>query len=142
MVSEVPVNQPRDIGCSGLPSEPTELVEPVIPRSPTDRDLQRKTLGTPNGLGGVWRSSRALGLTTHEVSKLPRSYTFHNFGARREVAPPVPRIPEQYRTVSFPNLIQPVRMDQKATNRSHQDYIVSDTNSCESNPEETFRRGL
>ena len=78
-----------------------------------------------------------MALTTHEVSKLPRSYTFHNFGARREVAPPVPRIPEQYRTVSFPNLIQPVRMDQKDTNRSHQDYIVSDTNSCESIPEET-----
>ncbi|CAN9091746.1 unnamed protein product [Alternaria alternata] len=136
-VSEVAVNQPRDIGYSGLTPEKTELIDPVMPRPHTDRDLQRKTLGTPNGLGGVWRLSRALALTTHEVSKLPRSYTFHNLGARREVAPPVPRIPEQYRTVSFPNLIQPVRMDQKDTNRSHQDYIVSDTNSCELISEET-----
>ncbi|KAI5373343.1 hypothetical protein J4E82_007987 [Alternaria postmessia] len=136
-VSEVAVNQPRDIGYSGLTPEKTELIDPVMPRPHTDRDLQRKTLGTPNGLGGVWRSSRALALTTHEVSKLPRSYTFHNLGARREVAPPVPQILEQYRTVSFPNLIQPVRMDQKDTNRSHQDYILSDTNSCESIPEET-----
>ncbi|CAI9633142.1 unnamed protein product [Alternaria burnsii] len=135
--SEVAANQPRDIGYSGLTPEKTELIDPVMPRPHTDRDLQRKTLGTPHGLGGVWRSSRALALTTHEVSKLPRSYTFHNLGARQEVAPPVPRIPEQYRTVSFPNLIQPVRMDQKDTNRSHQDYIVSDTNSCESIPEET-----
>ncbi|KAH8642697.1 hypothetical protein IG631_00160 [Alternaria alternata] len=136
-VSEVAVNQPRDTGYSGLTPEKMELIDPVIPRPHTDRDLQRKTLGTPNGLGGVWRSSRALALTTHEVSKLPCSYTFHNLGARREIAPPVLRIPEQYRTVSVPNLIQPVRMDQKDTNRSHQDYIVSDTNSCESIPEET-----
>ncbi|RYO14048.1 hypothetical protein AA0111_g12089 [Alternaria arborescens] len=136
-ISEVAVVQPRNIDHLRSTPETTKLVESVIPRPHTDRDLQRKTLGTPNGLGGVWRSSRALALTTHEVRKLPRSCTFHNFGAGREVAPPVPQIPEQYRTVSFPNLIQPVRMDQKDTNRFHQDYIVSDTNSCKSILEET-----
>lgn len=107
---------------------------PTLPRSHTDRDLQRKTLGTPNGLGGVWRSSRALAVTTHEVSRFPRSHTFHSFGSW-EVAPPVPPIPEQYRTPSLSNLTQQLRMHQDMpTQRCHR-RIISDATSCESIPE-------
>jgi hypothetical protein len=117
--------------------DPIDSIEPVLPRSHTYRDLQRKTLGTPNGLGGVWRSSRALAVTTHEVSRLPRSHTFHNFGNHMEVAPPVPRIPEQYRTSSLADLTQPARMDPKGATPSRHGRVISDANSCESIPEET-----
>lgn len=76
---------------------------PSPPRVDGERENQRKTLGTPNGLGGVWRSSRALAATNHEVSKLPRSHTFHRFP---ELPPPVPPIPEKYKSFSLSNLKQ------------------------------------
>ena len=104
----------------------------TLPRSHTDRDLHRKALRTPNGLGGVWRSSRALAVTTHEVSRFPRPHTFHSFGARQKVAPPVSPIPEQYRTPSLSNLTQQLRMHQDmSTQRCHR-RIMSDATSCES----------
>ncbi|KAF1920929.1 hypothetical protein BDU57DRAFT_488144 [Ampelomyces quisqualis] len=109
----------------------SEVEWPPLPRSHTDKDLQRKTLGTPNGLGGIWRSSRALAAANHEVRKLPRSSTFHHFGASLEHAPPVPSIPEQYRTPSLSSLFGP-----GTSTRSHHARMTSDTASCESVPEE------
>jgi len=120
----------------------SDNVRPALPRLPTDREKQRKTLGTPNGLGGVWRSSHALAMTTHEVSRLPRSQTFHNFGSHMEVAPPVPRIPEQYRTASLSDLVQSVCMKPKSTVPSQHVRVRSDASSCESIPEETDEERL
>jgi hypothetical protein len=136
-VSRVTAVQSSHMGPPMSAPETDDFVQPVLPQSHTERDMQRKTLGTPNGLGGVWRSSRALAATTHEVSKLPRSYTYHNFGTQREAAPPVPRIPEQYRSVSLSNLVHPVHVDHKSTNQSRQSHIISDSNPCESISEET-----
>lgn len=50
------------------------LATPTPLRSNTEKDLQRKTLGTPNGLGGMWRSSRALAAANHEVTYHPVDY--------------------------------------------------------------------
>jgi len=88
------------------PPTPTPSIDfagPVLPLSAPRHEFQRKRLGTPNGLAGVWRSSRALAASNHEVRKLPRSFTFHSFG-QREAPPPLPPIPEQYRAASLAHI--------------------------------------
>lgn len=56
------------------------LATPTPLRSNTEKDLHRKILGTPNGLGGMWRSSRALAAANHEVKShrvhLPLSFSW------------------------------------------------------------------
>jgi hypothetical protein len=123
------IAQPRLMGPQNPatpPLLPAETARPALPRSDTDKDLQRKTLGTPNGLGGIWRSSRALAAANHEVRKLPRSSTFHNFGTSWKSAPPIPPIPEQYRDRSLSNFF---RFKSSCTS------MPSDAASCESIPE-------
>lgn len=91
----------------GLNSPPTptpstvDLTDLFPPPSPLtiDNDTQRRTLGTPNGLGGIWRSSKGFAAANHQVRRLPRSSTFHHFGRRWE-APPVPSIPQEYKSPS------------------------------------------
>jgi len=132
-----PVAQPRLTGSPSTPPSHTANfpTPPTLSQSHTDRDLQRKTLGTPNGLGGVWRSSHALAVATHEVSRLPRSHTFHSFGAQREVAPPIPLIPDQYRAPSLSQLTQQLRMHPNMLTKPRHTRIISDANSCASIPE-------
>lgn len=109
---------------------PAEAVGLALPPSNTEKDLQRKTLGTPNGLGGIWRSSRALAAANHEVRRLPRSSTFHNFGTSLDCLPPIPPIPDQYRTPSLSSFFQP----RSAYN--HHSKMASAATSCESISEE------
>lgn len=78
------------------------LAPPPKIRTDNNSDAQRRTLGTPNGLGGVWRSSHVFAAANHQVRRLPRSSTFHHFGRRLEPAPPVPAIPNHYKLLSFP----------------------------------------
>jgi hypothetical protein len=115
---------------------PGEVGRPALPRSNTDKDLQRKTLGTPNGLGGVWRSSRALAAANHEVRRLPRSSTFHNFGGIRDDPPPVPPIPYQYRTPSLSSFLERSINPCGPRTKPHRATMVSNAPSCESIPEE------
>lgn len=49
-----------------------------------ESNAPRRTLGTPNGLSGVWRSSKVFAAANHQVRRLPRSSTFHHFGKRLE----------------------------------------------------------
>ncbi|KAH7077852.1 hypothetical protein BKA63DRAFT_440054 [Paraphoma chrysanthemicola] len=105
-----------------------ETPRPSLPRSTTDKYLQRKTLGTPNGLGGAWRASQALAVAKYEVRRFPRSSTFHDFGTRPDAAPPVPPIPEQYRVPSLSTLFQ-------SSLGKAQPCTVSETASCRSIPE-------
>ncbi|KAF2033643.1 hypothetical protein EK21DRAFT_58127 [Setomelanomma holmii] len=126
------IAQPRLMGPRNVPTPtpPTaETPRPPLPRSSTEKDFRRKTLGTPNGLGGVWRASRALAEANYEVRRLPRSSTFHDFGTSSNSLPPVPPIPNQYRTPSLSSLFQ--------SSLSKSNFrIVSDAASCESIPEE------
>ncbi|KAH4268213.1 hypothetical protein HBI81_010850 [Parastagonospora nodorum] len=108
-----------------------ETPRPELPRLKSDKEQQRKTLNTPNGLGGIWRSSRALAAANHEV-RLPRSFTFHNYGTSTESLPPVPAIPDQYGTPSLSSFFQPTPSFQ--TYRYKMDSMAA---SCESIPEET-----
>lgn len=88
------------------PPTPTPSIDftgPALPFPTPHAEFQRKRLGTPNGLAGVWRSSRAMAESNHEVRKLPRSSTFHSFG-RKEAPPPLPPIPEQYRSASLAHI--------------------------------------
>jgi hypothetical protein len=112
---------------------PTEAASLAPPRSIAERDMQRKTLGTPNGLGGVWRSSRALAATNHEVRRLPRSSTFHNFGIGLDSLPPVPQIPDQYRTPSLSSFFKP------GSTYNHRSKMASAATSCDSIPEENVK---
>jgi hypothetical protein len=124
------IAQPRLLGPQN-PTTPTppsaETARSFLPCSTTDKDLQRETLSTPNGLGGTWRSSRALAAANHEVRNLPRSSTFHNFGTSWRSAPPIPPILGQYRDTSLSNFF---RFKSSCTG------MLSDAVSCESNPEE------
>lgn len=75
--------------------------QPLVPPSRLDvnNDAQRRTLGTPNGLGarsGAWRSSKVFAAANHQVRRLPRSSTFHHLGEHLK-APPVPAVPIQYK---------------------------------------------
>lgn len=79
------------------------LQSPAPPRLNLGNDTQRRTLGTPNGLGGMWRSSKVFAAADHQVRSLPRSSTFHFFGRRSE-APPVPPVPVQYKSPSASNI--------------------------------------
>ena len=88
-----------------------DLLEPPLVPPPNlndDNDTQRRTLGTPNGLGGVWRSSKVFAAADHQVRRLPRSSTFHHFGRRSEAPPSVPPIPYQYKSPSSSNIIQSI----------------------------------
>jgi hypothetical protein len=144
VTSNGPIEQTRLMGPRYPPTPTPNPVtaevagtRPALPRSHTDKDLQRKTLGTPNGLGGVWRSSRALAAANHEVRLLlPRSSTFHNFGRCWEATPPVPPIPDQYRTPSLSQLIHSSLVQANILHKYHHARMASDTTSCESIPEE------
>lgn len=109
---------------------------PDLLHSYTQEDLSMKTLGTPNGLGGVWRPSRALAVVNHEVSKLPRSNTFHCLGPQLEVAPSVPLLPLHHRKLSLSEITQHLCMSQDMPAMSRYGRIVSDTIPCHSIPEE------
>jgi hypothetical protein len=97
------------------------LAPPPKIRPETYNDVQRRTLGTPNGLGGVWRSSEVFAAANHQVRRLPRSSTFHHFGKRSEARPPVPPVPNQCKLPSFSNLISPV---------TQKDPSISSSNIC------------
>jgi hypothetical protein len=86
------------------PSTPTPNGTPGtrvgLPRASTEKDLRKITLGTPSGRGGgAGTPSRSLRGPDREV-RLPHSSTFHHLPRIRylENAPPVPPIPEKYRT--------------------------------------------
>lgn len=105
VTSNAPFAQSRLMGPKDPPT-PTPSIDftgPALPFPTPHAEFQRKRLGTPNGLAGVWRSSRALAESNHEVRKLPRSSTFHSFG-RKEAPPPLPPIPEQYRSASLAHI--------------------------------------
>ena len=93
------------------------LAPPPKIRTDTDNDAQRRTLGTPNGLAGVWRSSKVFAAANHQVRRLPRSSTFHHFGGRLEAPPPVPPIPDHYKLPSFPDLVSIVGEQGPATEK-------------------------
>jgi hypothetical protein len=112
---------------------PTKAAGLAPPRLTAERDMQRKTLGTPNGLAGIWRSSRALAATNHEVRRLPRSSTFHNFGTGLDSLPPVPQIPDQYRIPSLSSFFQP------RSTYNHRSKMASAATSCESILEEDVK---
>lgn len=106
---EAPLTEPRSRSSESSPTPTLTTIDLTdIPVAPpprirdTDHDTQRRTLGTPNGLGGVWRSSKVFAAANHQVRRLPRSSTFHGFG-RRET-PPLPSIPNYYKMPSSYNL--------------------------------------
>ena len=118
-----------------------DLQKPNLPCSGIEKDPQREKLETSNNLGSVWRSSRSSALKTHEVRRLPRASTFHNFGFRQECPVPVPPIPDQYMQPSLSNLTQYLRMSPVNPVKPRPVRITSDAASCESIPEETDEIG-
>lgn len=122
---ETPLTNVPDLA-SANSSTPTlstvDLVDlPLAPppkiRTETDSDAQRRTLGTPNGRAGVWRSSKVFAAANHQVRRPPRSSTFHHFGRRPEAPLPVPPIPDHYKLPSFPNLESSIVEQDPATER-------------------------
>ncbi|KAF2791487.1 hypothetical protein K505DRAFT_248859 [Melanomma pulvis-pyrius CBS 109.77] len=98
----------------------------ALPRASTDRNLRKKTFTrTSSGQSGAGMSSRSLHSANTEV-RLPRSSTFHNFWSHRDPPPPVPPIPEQYRTLSQPLLVIPESHEQH-----HPLYFIPEQESVE-----------
>lgn len=89
-----PVNPPTPI-----PADPSSL-RPTLPRASTDKDIRRKTFGTPSMLASGRASSRSLVGTSNEV-RLPRSSTFYHIPKFHELPPPVPPIPEMYKSAPY-----------------------------------------
>ncbi|KAL5120665.1 hypothetical protein ACEQ8H_001414 [Pleosporales sp. CAS-2024a] len=130
--SRKPTIQPSAARLQSPPSPRTLVLNaarPGIPRSITENDMQRKTLGTPNGVGGIWRSSRVLAAANHEV-RLPHSFTFHDFESLG--SPPVPAIPDRYRTPSLASFFQSI-----SSYGTHRFKMAPTTSSNGSIPERT-----
>ncbi|KAF2133414.1 hypothetical protein P153DRAFT_332156 [Dothidotthia symphoricarpi CBS 119687] len=112
----------------------TPTVTSTLPRFSMGNNPRRKTTGTPNGLGGIWQPSCAL--ADNEVRSLPRSSTFHNFGKSWRAPPPVPYIPDRYRTPSLPNLTPHSEDTEALTRKARIIRLFSFTSSTHSIPEE------
>ncbi len=109
------------------------------PPTPTPQrsTSRRRTLGTLTSSGSLWRTSRALPVPKTEVRRLPRSNTFHNYSSCRDSAPPVPTIPEQYRTPSLPKLAHCVHVDANDAVVPQSSQTVPDASSCKMMCEES-----
>ena len=77
-----------------------------VPRANTDKDLRKRTFSTPYKKFGGSGSGRGHAGVKNEV-RLPRSSTYHHFKATPEDPPPLPAVPEHYKSVSMPLLAQP-----------------------------------
>jgi hypothetical protein len=119
------IAQPRLLGVVNPPTSTDDRL--ALPRASTERNLRRMTLGTPSSRVNVPSISRcATGINT-EVrfphSSLPRASTFHNLRRRREPPPPVPAIPERYRSPSHLTLI-PLGHDHWRHDAPHGSQVV------------------
>ncbi|KAH6616525.1 hypothetical protein C7974DRAFT_442277 [Boeremia exigua] len=121
-----------------LTSSPTPTLSTVNltlpPLVDVSDDTQRRTLGTSNGLGGVWRSSKIFATANHQVRRLPRASTYHYFGRHSNV-PPVPAIPDQYKEPSISNFTQPLPQHSLSTSSSkwhHRIPMASDNSETSS----------
>lgn len=74
-----------------------------LPRTSTERDLRKRTFSTPYKKMGGLASARGHAGVNNEV-RLPRSSTYHFLGVLEDL-PPVPPIPEKYKSVSMPLLV-------------------------------------
>lgn len=97
------------------------------PSCGVENDTQRRKLGTSSGLGGNWRSSKVFAAANHQVRKrFPRSSTFQHLG--RPEAPPVPPIPNQYKSPSSsnsPRSVQPFSTSISFSNWHHRIPLAS-----------------
>lgn len=126
-VDATPIAHPRLMGPKSPPTPTPSTIDIegsllAPPRLGADNDTQRRTLGTPNGLGGIWRSSKVFAAANHQVRRLPRSSTFHHFGGRWEAPPPVPPVPNQYKLPSSSDLVQSVPKQHKSPSLSNLHY--------------------
>lgn len=118
--SEEEVDVPSRSGNSEGSTNPSlltvDLMEAPLVRPPNlgvENDKQQRTLGTPGGLGGNWKSSKIFAAANHQVRrKLPRSSTFQHFG--RPEAPSSPSIPTQYKSPSSSDLSKSVQQHSKS----------------------------
>lgn len=100
------IAQSRLMGPVNPPTPPQidhAAARPALPRASTDKDLRRKTFTTPAKRSGVGMLSRSQGRASNEVRE-SHSSTFHNLLRLRDPPPPVPPIPERFRTPSMPVL--------------------------------------
>ncbi|USP73980.1 uncharacterized protein yc1106_01254 [Curvularia clavata] len=105
-------------------------------RSCTQTDLLMKTSSKPNSLSDVSRPARAFGAVNPEVSKLPRSQTFHNFGSQLEDTPPVPPLPGNYKKSSISGITRQYHMMHDIPTKPCHGRMRSDATLCRSIIEE------
>ncbi|KAF2687426.1 hypothetical protein K458DRAFT_362190 [Lentithecium fluviatile CBS 122367] len=98
------IAQPRLMGPMNPPTPPTACLaaaQPALPRASTEKDFRRRTFITPSKRNGLGILSRGQVGANNEV-RLPRSSTFYSL--RQSPPPPMPSIPEQYKSFSMPAL--------------------------------------
>lgn len=72
-----------------------------LPRATTEKDLRKRTFSTPYRKKTGTMLARGLAGMNNEV-RLPRSSTYHHFADINDDIPPVPPIPEKYKSISMP----------------------------------------
>lgn len=121
-----PSEYTREIKSSSTIADTT----PLIPaHSNVKKDRQKTTLGTPNSLANMWRTSPSFAITSYEVRETPPAHTFYQFGTQKSVMPPVPSFPELYLAPSLPDFHQGSAM---ISNKPTPSKEVSDHSSCQS----------
>ncbi|KAJ4349913.1 uncharacterized protein N0V89_008533 [Didymosphaeria variabile] len=74
-----------------------------LPRANTEKNFSKRTFPTPKKRIGGGMLARSQAVVNNEV-RFPRSSTYHHFLGVEDV-PPVPPIPEQYKSTSMPMLV-------------------------------------
>ncbi|KAL5388446.1 hypothetical protein DPSP01_003020 [Paraphaeosphaeria sporulosa] len=75
----------------------------ALPRASTEKTLRKRTFPGPKKRMGGGALARSQAMVNNEV-RLPRSSTFHHFVGAGDV-PPVPPIPEKYKSASMSMLV-------------------------------------
>jgi hypothetical protein len=104
--NRITISQPRLMGPMNPPTPPTARLtaaQPTQPQESREKRFQKRALKTPSKImGGRTLSGRQVKVD-NEV-RLPRSSTFHNL--HLEFPPPVPSIPDRYKSPSMPVLFR------------------------------------
>ncbi|KAF2712622.1 hypothetical protein K504DRAFT_531686 [Pleomassaria siparia CBS 279.74] len=116
-----PIVQPRLMAPVNPPTPPKidqVVVQSTPPQTSTDKNIRKGTFTvTPSGRTG-WRNGVGMSVVSaNSEVRLPRSTTFHNILLHRDRPPPVPPIPELYKSMSQPLLLHPKDLERRIAPR-------------------------
>jgi hypothetical protein len=100
-----------------------------LPRATTEKDLRKRTFSASKRRMGGGMLARSQGVVNIEV-RIPRSSTYHHFVGVEDV-PPVPPIPEKYKSASMPMLVSAGKLPENTMT------YLEETSGLEQEPQKT-----